>query len=285
MMRECKISSFDGTEIYYSDRGKGLPLVLCDGIGCDGYAWKYILERFSESNRIIHWHYRGHGQSGNPQDYERLTIRDLCRDLDAVLTHAEVPGGVLLGHSMGVQVILETYHMYPGHVRGLVPICGSYGRPLDTLWNSPISRQLFPIVYEMLTRYPRQIETLWRQMVPTELAYQVAIRGSVNANLAQKGDFLPYLEHISRLDIELFVRMLNFMSKHTAGPYLESIAVPVLILAGEHDNFTPPELSAEMQSRIPDAELVIMPEGTHTSPIEHPDLICDSLRRFIEEKI
>ena len=58
----------DGSPIYYRTVGQlgakdSLPLVLSDGIGCDGYVWKY-LERDLEPDRlIVHWHYRGHGRT------------------------------------------------------------------------------------------------------------------------------------------------------------------------------------------------------------------------------
>ena len=73
----------DGTRIHYSvwdplevapggatDAPPPHTLVLCDGIGCDGYAWKYLIRHFQRTCRIIHWQYRGHGKSGLPQACE-----------------------------------------------------------------------------------------------------------------------------------------------------------------------------------------------------------------------
>ena len=37
----------DGTRIHWSAVGRGSPaLVCCDGIGCDGFAWKYLVRDF-----------------------------------------------------------------------------------------------------------------------------------------------------------------------------------------------------------------------------------------------
>src|SRR5438309_11227485 len=59
----------DGTRIHWSVTGHGAPaLVCCDGIGCDGFAWKYIIRDFAPTHRIVRWHYRGHGRSGLPAD-------------------------------------------------------------------------------------------------------------------------------------------------------------------------------------------------------------------------
>src|SRR6266404_8738335 len=116
----------DGTRIHWSAVGRGSPaLVCCDGIGCDGFAWKYLVRDFAARNRIVRWRYRGHGRSGVPDDPARVTFDDLCGDLRAVLDAAGVPEGVFLGHSMGVQVALEYHRRHPAQVLGLVLVCGS----------------------------------------------------------------------------------------------------------------------------------------------------------------
>jgi len=121
----------DGTRIYWCAVGHGAPaLVCCDGIGCDGFAWKYIARDFAPRHRIVRWHYRGHGRSGLPQDRSRVTFDDLCDDLSAVLDATETREAVLLGHSMGVQVALEYHKRHPQRVLGLGLICGSHGLPL-----------------------------------------------------------------------------------------------------------------------------------------------------------
>src|SRR5437879_439108 len=94
--------------MHWSVVGDGAPaLVCCDGIGCDGFAWKYIARDFATRNRIVRWHYRGHGRSGIPKDASRVGFDDISSDLDAVLQATGTAQAVLLGHSMGVQVALE----------------------------------------------------------------------------------------------------------------------------------------------------------------------------------
>src|SRR5579872_3575729 len=61
--------SRDGTPIYYEVSGRHRPattLLLCDGIGCDGYVWRYLQRALSDDYRVIHLHYRGHGQTPAP---------------------------------------------------------------------------------------------------------------------------------------------------------------------------------------------------------------------------
>ena len=51
----------DGTRLFYGVRGSGPGLVLLDGIGCDGWAWTPIQPHLALRNRVVHVHYRGHG--------------------------------------------------------------------------------------------------------------------------------------------------------------------------------------------------------------------------------
>src|SRR5262245_44034035 len=106
--------SRDGTPLFYESWGArdGRPaLAFCDGIGCDGYVWRYLREDFAQ-RFSVHSHYRGHGRTPAPADPSRVRIIDLADDLASVLDDAEVPRAVLVGHSMGVQVALETYRRH-----------------------------------------------------------------------------------------------------------------------------------------------------------------------------
>src|SRR5579884_3207487 len=80
----------DGTPIYYRVRGPvdASAIVFCDGIGCDGYVWKYLEAELAATHRIVHWHYRGHGRTPMPRDPRRVDITDLADDLAAVLDAA-----------------------------------------------------------------------------------------------------------------------------------------------------------------------------------------------------
>src|SRR5689334_19685842 len=135
----------DGTRIHWSAVGQGAPaLVCCDGIGCDGFAWKYLVRDFSARHRIVRWHYRGHGRSGLPKDRSHVTFDDLCDDLSAAMDAAGTREAVLFGHSMGVQVALEFHRRSPQRVLGLVLMCGSHGLPLDTFHDSKMLKTVFP---------------------------------------------------------------------------------------------------------------------------------------------
>jgi pimeloyl-ACP methyl ester carboxylesterase len=281
-------SGTDGTPIYYNVVGQnaaGIPLILCDGLACNLYAWRYVTEHFAPSRKVVRWNYRGHGRSGMPVDLEALSISDLCEDLDAIYRAAEVERAVLVGHSLGVQVILEYFRRRPDRVCALIPVCGSYGRPLDTFHDTSLLKRLLPLTYRLFTTFPGLVGALWRRVLLSNFAYRVAERFEINGRMVRRTDFLPYLEHIARIDVGVFIRLVRYASEHSALDMLSSIEVPTLVVGAERDTFTPLWISERMAELIPSAELLVVPAGTHTAPIELPDLINLRMEKFLKQRV
>src|SRR6187551_1046693 len=90
------VASSDGSPLFYEywgeperERGAKTPVLLCDGIGCDGYVWRYLRQDLSDRFGL-HPHYRGHGRTSPPRDPARVTIEDLADDVASVLDDAQV---------------------------------------------------------------------------------------------------------------------------------------------------------------------------------------------------
>ena len=278
---EHEVRSFDGTRIFYNSIGDGLPLVLTDGIACDMYIWKYLVQQFSGKCRIIRWNLRGHGRSGPPADLENLTIENCADDIAAIMNAEALESAVHLGHSMGVQVIFELYRRHSERVRALVPLTGSYGHPLQTLHDNPMAERIFPYIYDIVTNHAEEIAPFWKRIVPTEVSWKIATMMEINGNLIEQSDFMPYLDHVAKMDLNIFVRMLKFANEHSAREMLPTIKVPTLIFGAEHDNFTPVWLSNDMHKLIPSSEYQFLKLATHAAPIENQDLVELRLDRFL----
>ncbi len=280
----------DGTKIFYSLSGNpnGPPIVLTDGIGCDGYVWKYIRIALEPNYLLIHWHYRGHGRSDPPHDRDRVGIDDLADDLEAVLdltVDRHGPAPILMGHSMGVQVSLEMFRRHRDRARAFVLLCGSYGFPLRTFKGKRTLEQAMPFIRFLAHRLPGLASNLTARILPTELSYQVATRFELNGELIRREDFFPYLEHMARVDVTLYLDMLAAAGRHSARQILKQIDVPTLIISGDRDGFTPASLSDEMHREIPSSELFVVRGGSHTAPIERPAEVTARIEQFLNERV
>jgi len=67
------------------------------------------------------------------------------------------------------------------------------------------------------------------------------------------------------------------MSRPDSRAGLAAIACPTLVLVGDDDQPTPPELAREMAAAIPGARLVIVPECGHLSTLERPQAVTAAL--------
>lgn len=273
----------DGTRIFFELQGEGgHGVVLLDGLGCDGFAWKYLLPRLKEEHRVLRWHYRGHGFSGVPKDTTRLGISYTCEDLGEVIAASGIEKPILLGHSMGVQVALEYHRANPGKVGGLILLCGSYGRPLDTFHDSDLLKTAFPYFKWVVERFPNQARRLNALAMSTDLPMAFAFATEVNRKLIKRADLAPYFEHLSRMDPVVFVRTLLSLSDHSALDHLPAVDVPTLVIGGTKDTFTPGWLSQKMAAAIPGATLAMVEDGTHTTSLESPDIVWSQVRAFLE---
>jgi pimeloyl-ACP methyl ester carboxylesterase len=280
-VRERYIRSFDGTELYTTSEGNGPPVVLCDGLGCAGFIWRYVRPRLTSRYQVITWNYRGHGLSRAPKDLSDFSMSHIRQDLGAVMDAYNVPRAALVGHSMGVQVILEFALRHPERVQMLVPVCGSYGRPLDTLHGDGRISALFPLIEASLAHFPRLSNRAWRRVMMSRIAFAFASRFEVNAKLLQPPDFKPYFEHLAGMDPNVFLRSIHAAQSHSVEDYLTDVRAPTLVVTGERDTFTPMWLSLRMKQLIPGAELLVAPGASHIAPIEIPDLINTRIEKFL----
>lgn len=286
--REGKAKGIDGVPLRFTSYGEGEPaLVCCNGVGVGTFFWKYVVRYFSAHHQVVTWDYRGHGRSGDPAKISRdkFTVASSVQDLVSVMDEAGVKDAVILGHSMGVQVGLEMWRRHPKRVRGMVFVCGGFGRPLDTFWNSSLSAPIFDLVYSVVNAAPKAWAYGNGFLMRSKLPMRIAKLGVVDPQLCRPEDLKPYFEHLARVDPQIFFLMAGEMQRHTAVKWLDKIDVPTLIMAGEKDYFTPYHLSVEMRDRIPGAELLTIPHGSHAAIIEQPELINLRLEKFLRERV
>lgn len=291
--RQGFATAADGTRIHYGVRGPRIgvdaehapPFVLCDGIGCDGFAWKYLQPHLAERHSVVHWHYRAHGRSGLPHDPARIDIPAHASDLMSVMDAVGLERAVLCGHSMGTQVALEAYRMAPHRVRGLVLLCGSYGKITATFHGSDVLAQWLPTILDAIERHRGLARALWGR-IPPGLAFRIArLSREVDALAIREEDFRWYMEHVATMDPGIFFAMLRHAGEHSAEDLLPKIAVPTLVIAAERDTFTPPTLAEHMARQIPGAELFLLRGASHAAPVEQPVAIGVRIDRWLNEAV
>lgn len=296
LLQSGKIPGVDGTALHYtlstptskSERHdlQGSPcLVFCNGVGMNTGLWQHFLEYFRPYVPTLIWDYRGHGLSEWPKDFDSLTIEHHAEDLQIMVKELHLQDMVLLGHSMGVQVILEAYRLFPERVRGLVPICGSFRNPLKTFFYTHLFEYAFPLLYKTMTENADFLNPIWKSFSRTPLAEKVVTWMGTNPSMVKPQDLRPYIENLQNVDLELFFNALKGATEHSAAGMLKTIQVPVLVVAGEWDHFTPLSESKKMAEEIPGAALFVIPHGSHCGLLDQPEMLNLRVEKFLCKQV
>lgn len=279
--------SWDGTRISYQVQGNlrsEKVIVLVNGLFCTESYWSFLIRDLSEEYRIITWDLRGHQYSESPRDPQNVDIESSSRDLKSLIDHLGVDKPVLIGFSLGVQIIFEYFNLYPDRLAALVAVTGPYENPLSTFYGLPIP----DIVWECLlgtfaNKIPGITNTLWHAAFKLPIVHPVArLIGSTRAD----ADLMQgFYDHQNIVDVPNGLRMALASIRHTARDILPRINVPTLVIGGEKDTFSPVKLSHAMRDKIPGVAFVMVDKGTHTTLIEKPDIVNSTVGQFLKTKV
>ncbi len=275
-----------GAPLFWTSEGKGTPAVLlCDGLGCAGFIWRYLEPALARQHQAVHWHYPGHGQSPPPREARGYSVPSLADDGATVLDAAGVSRAVIIGHSLGVQVALEMHRRHRARVEALVLVCGSPGHPLDTFHDTSVLRTLLPALRKTAEAAPQGVRALARGLVRSGIALELALLFEVNPELVHREDLQPYFNHFLTMDPRVFLRAMQAAYEHSAQDHLVAVDVPTLVIAGDRDRFTPAWLSRRMALEIAEAELLMVPGGSHTTPLEAPARVEEAVADFLRKRV
>jgi pimeloyl-ACP methyl ester carboxylesterase len=117
--RVGEVLSADGVPVRYAVYGGGLPaIVFVHGWCCDRRYWLGQVGHFAARFTVVTVDLAGHGESGTGR--RSWTMPAFGEDVAAVVIRLDLPEVVLVGHSMGGDVVVEVARRLRPRVRGLV---------------------------------------------------------------------------------------------------------------------------------------------------------------------
>ncbi len=252
-----------GVRIAYDRAGAGPPLVLMHGIAGNASAWRTQMDNLSDAYDVIAWDAPGYGRSDDPPgDWPMAEYAEyLAGFLDALgiaQTH-------LLGQSWGGVLAQQFYGAYPARVRSLILS--------DTTLGGDATRP------DSETRLQGRLH-IAATMTAAEFA-----RVRAPQLLAPNPPAAVFAEVEAML---AGTHMAGFRSAAIALAHADTravlprIAVPTLVLCGEHDQVTPPVLGTRLIDVIPGARLVIFPGAGHLGNMEQPARYNATVREFLD---
>ena len=283
---EACVRSHDGTELAVQVAGEGPLVVLANGLGGSLRAWQPFLQRFGTERRIASWDYRGLYRSGPPSRPGAVTVEDHAGDLEAVMAWLGGGPAVLVGWSMGVQVVVAHALEHPADVRALVLVAGAPGDPLAGVFHTTASRRLVPPLTRAIEAASLPFGVLMRAATAAPAPAARALRAlGVLADGADLAVFGDLAHDFGRLDWRTYMRTIRAMGQHDAWARLGELCTPTLVVGGTADLFLPVATLEAMVGAIPGAELRVLPGGTHYLPVELPGEMAAAVEDFLARRV
>ena len=203
-------------EVAFADSGVGHPtVVLTHGAGADHAMFDAQAVSLAQRGvRVILWDIRGHGQSTLDAG-RRFTAFDALEDLGALLVECGVDAPILVGHSLGGNLVQTFAQEHPERVGGVII--------LDSAWNAgPLSRRerlALRLAGPMLSLFPESVLPHLMARASTESADALTCTEAVFARMP-KHRFL-----------EVWTATTSFV---TPDPTYRS-PVPIALVRGQRD--------------------------------------------------
>jgi len=258
-------AKLNGITMAYQERRQAEHpvLLLVHGFPLDSRMWAAQLDGLAAEARLIAPDLRGHGRSDAPPG--PYTVDGHADDLAALLDLLGIERAIVAGLSMGGYVAFAMWHRHAARVAGLA-LLDTRAEP-----DTPAGRANRDAGIALIRE-----------------------RGV----LAVAGDMLPkVLAPSSQRDAGLTERVRAMMADQPASgmigalaamrdrpdsvPTLATITVPTLVAAGADDQLTPPADARAMGARIRGAEVAIIPQAGHLSPMENPAAVNGALVALI----
>jgi pimeloyl-ACP methyl ester carboxylesterase/catechol 2,3-dioxygenase-like lactoylglutathione lyase family enzyme len=249
----------NGARLEYEEHGEGTPLILIHGGLSSSSDWEPVVPGLADRFRVITPDSRGHGRSNNPAG--ELSYALIADDIAALITALRLQRPVVGGWSDGGQVTLELGVRHPAAAGAL--IVGAAYPDFDGGGLRDVHRALLGAD---------------ERGVPDP--------GHLDAELGEFAEEVRALHPGGAERWRALVRQTApmWLEYEGLGPdQLRAIQTPVLVLAGDLDEFVPIDLSVSLYRALPDAELAICPSLSHDGPSpERGPVLASLIRDFAE---
>jgi len=267
----------------------GPTVLLCNGLATSPWSWPAFLSPDC-GVRVVSWAHRGTAGSDRPLDPESVGVRHFVDDALSVMDAFGLSRPVVVGWSVGVNIMFELAAEHPERVSGLFAVAGVPGDTFSTMLG-PL--RLPRVAARALTSgASRALRLAGGALNP--LAARVDVSPRMLELLGRTGLILPIADPgLASLALRDFLSTpaqwyfhLALRTAEHSHIALRRIRVPVVFVAGSRDLVAGARHMAEVAARTPDATYVEL-RGSHFLPMEQPEvvhgLLLDLLRRVDAE--
>ncbi|MEE4274015.1 MAG: alpha/beta hydrolase [Thermoanaerobaculales bacterium] len=255
-------------ELYYELSGSGDEVfAFVNGVAMTVQSWAPIRELVEGGFRCLLHDTRGQLMSEKPAaDY---TMEMHAGDLANLLDHVGIERVHLAGTSYGAEIAMIFAAEHQERVETLHVITGV----------SELDGVLRAATESWAVGAKHGIGPLFRSMIPWTYS-----SGYLEENAALLDDREKLLGQLPEDYLEGFVRLVRAFHGLDISDRLGSISCPTLVIAAENDLVKPLRFSERIHERIPDSELVVIPDSGHAVVVEDPESVARHMLDFIARR-
>jgi len=228
--------------------------------------WDNQAEYFKDSYRIITYDSRGFGESY--EDNGHYTNDSHADDLFSIIDELKISKPIVFGLSMGGYILLRAAERAQDTFKAIV-LCDTRAEADTNESKLNRAKQIKQIRSGGREDFLEAFTNLLLgESTKTDPA-KITVIKEVGAIMDEQRD--PAIEG----------GLLTLASRTDTTGFLEKIHIPVLIIVGEEDKLTPPELSISMNKKIVNSKLSVIPKAGHLSNIENPQAFNQSIEDFV----
>jgi 3-oxoadipate enol-lactonase len=246
--------------------GNRPSLVLVQGLGFDRSGWRPVLRKLARRCRLVLVDNRGSGRSDAPTD--SLTVRDMARDVVAVMDAAGIATAHVLGVSLGGMVVQELAIGHPDRVDRLVLCCTTPGWPFAYPMPGPSARLM-----------------AMTGSLPPDVALRRHVENALSPDtVVHRPDLVDRLiahERSRPHDPGAWAAQAAAGARYSGQLRQAQIRARTLILHGDADAVVDPRNAKLLAERIPNSRLVLLPNLGHLFFWEDPEAFVREVTDFV----
>jgi pimeloyl-ACP methyl ester carboxylesterase len=260
------IHKIDGLNVIETGAENKQAILFIHAFPLSHKMWLEQAKNFSNKYRVITYDMRGFGDS-----YEEngiYTIDSHADDLFTIIDRLKVVKPIVIGLSMGGYILLRAVDRDQNKFKAVV-LCDTRTEADTNEGKLNRAKQIKQIRTGGKTEFIETfLENTFSDTTLKDPAKQPVVQFMKNIMTEQK-------------DTAMAGTLLTLSARTDQTASLEKINIPMLIIVGEKDKLTPPELSKVMYQKIRNSKLSLIPESGHFSNVENPQAFNKSVEDFI----
>jgi len=259
-------TNINNLSVSYNDDGQieAAVVIFIHGFPLNKSMWDSQLVALKDDYRVIAYDIRGHGNSDAGD--EDFSIDLFANDLISFMDSLKIRKAIVCGLSMGGYIAINAIGNYPERFDALILS--------DT--------QCFADTPEVRENRLSTIENIRKNGLEDYAHESIKNLFAPVSLLSKDAEIASVREMIINTSKQSIFNSLHALAirKDTSG-ILSHIKVPVLILVGDEDEITPPEMAESMHIKINGSQLNIIEHAGHLSNMENPFEFNYQVRMFI----